>query len=114
MLLLLKGQGHSPLMARGLVFSFYGASSTEAATDSAQHSVQSFINSTASFMTVDGVDGSPGGGVGTNALGTSTLRLCVDGSGNFMTGNFFEQGIWAATFTGTQRTNISNNATGYW
>ncbi len=86
---------------------------TATASDNSQHSIQAFVSGASSFFTIDGVDGSTGN-TGTNALGTSVLRLCIDGNGNFMTGNFFEQGIWAATFTGTQRTNISNNATSYW
>lgn len=77
-------------------------------------SLMGVFNSTSSIMTVNTADTT--GDAGTNA--PSSANVAIGGYGGsdilLLDGRVTEAGIWGLGFSGTQRTNLYNNAHTYW
>lgn len=86
---------------------------TVSATDTSPHALNTNVNSGAgSVIMSDGTDGTSGTTNAAGFLSGCILRVGHSNGGAQMDGTFYEAGIWNATFTGTNRTNLNNNQHG--
>lgn len=86
-------------------FIIAGSLVTATAADSTFHAFQYVFNGASSDININGAVNTVN--AGTNGLTTQPLSIC--GSGNFLTANLQELGIWGVAFTPTQSSNMSAN-----
>jgi hypothetical protein len=90
---------------------FYGGNAvTPAAADNTWHVLQALFNSTSSTVAVDGSQ-TTGQNVGLSTFATAVVHL---GNTSSSVVQFTEAGLWNASFTGTNMTNMNSNIHGYW
>jgi hypothetical protein len=112
--------------APGAIMEYYALANTmttyagsfttqEAVSDSAWHVLQAVFNNTSSIIVVDATH-STGLSAGTNATGTSGFSIGSrnGAGGDYLQGLEEEEAYWPIGATGTQSTNLCNNAVTYW
>ncbi len=91
-----------------------GPNITAAATDSVWHILSGTINGASTSLTVDGSRTTGAGGSNGAQIDLTVGYWACIGSPLYMTGKFTEAGIWNASFTSQNETDLYNNAKTYW
>lgn len=98
--------------AANQIVMYAGTSATKAATDSTTHATQSAFNGASSTLYVDGSSSTVN--PGTSGSTTNILAMGNNLSGQSVTGNIFEFGIWPIAFSGGQNSSMNSNQHTYW
>lgn len=86
---------------------------TPTVPDNVLNAVNWTVNNTSSVCNVNGTENS--GTSGSAVTGTFiTLMASSNAGAASMVGSFYDGGIWASSFTSTQRTNVCENQQAYW
>ena len=112
----LFGVGASPYVgynsSAGVTFITAGTNVTgPTAADSASHVFQGvFTGSTTSFLSIDGVSGTPGN-AGSGSWASNLIGISPSGTFNGYVG---EAGLWSSNLSGAQITSMCHNQFNYW
>jgi hypothetical protein len=103
-----------PFNTANNAFLYAGSAPSFAATDSAWHAFSFIFNTTSSII---GVDGTYSGSLSPGSNTYASYNVDLGGSGNALTGEITEAGLWSGAFTtgaSSQATNMCHNQYLYW